>query len=131
MSTRLSPRLIYGISAAVILLIEIFIALFVNDRFIRPYGGDILVAALLCCMVRIVFPKKPKLLSLYIFIFSVLVETAQYFDIVSLLGLSHISFFRILIGTSFSFIDILCYGLGCVAFAAIEGIFKRKTACQR
>lgn len=125
MSTRLSPRLIYGISAAVILLIEIFIALFVNDRFIRPYGGDILVTALLCCMVRIVFSEKPKLLPLYVFIFSVLVEVAQYFDIVTILGLSHISFFRILIGTSFSFIDILCYGLGCAAFAVIEGIFKR------
>ena len=116
----MKKRLIYGISAFIILIIEILIALFVNDEFIRPYGGDILVVILLGCITRIAFPNGIKLLPVWIFIFAVMVEIAQGINIVSVLGLNDITFFRILIGTSFSFIDILCYGAGCILFWLAE-----------
>ena len=64
----MKKRLIYGISAFIILIIEILIALFVNDEFIRPYGGDILVVILLGCITRIAFPNGIKLLPVWIFI---------------------------------------------------------------
>ena len=41
-------RMGYGLAALLILVIEVLIALFVRDRFIRPYGGDILVTLLIC-----------------------------------------------------------------------------------
>lgn len=110
------PRASYALAFAAILVIEILIALFVRDSFIRPYGGDILVTVLLCCFVRMIFMEKIPLLPLWVFLFAVTVEVLQYFDIVSLLGLGDIEFFVILIGNSFSVIDILCYALGCVLF---------------
>lgn len=113
---NLMPRAVYAVSFAVILIIEILIALFVRDSFIRPYGGDILVTILICCFMRMIFMEKIPLLPLWVFIFAVTVEVLQYFDIVSLLGLGDIKFFVILIGNSFSFVDIICYAVGCVLF---------------
>lgn len=113
---NLMPRVVYAVSFAVILIIEILIALFVRDSFIRPYGGDILVTILICCLMRMIFLDKIPLLPLWVFLFAVLVEVLQYFDIVSLLGLGDIKFFVVLIGNSFSFVDIICYAVGCVLF---------------
>ncbi len=118
-------RLWYLGAFIILLAVEVIIALFVRDKFIRPYGGDILVTVLLCCFVRVFFPKKIKLLPLWVFLFAVLVETAQYINIVDILGLAHIQFFRVLVGTSFSFIDILCYGIGCLIFWLAEKLTAR------
>ena len=120
MKRSVRPRLIYAAVFLLLLITEVIIALFVRDAFLRPYGGDILVTVLLCTLVRILFPKGIKLLPLYVFIFSVLVEFVQYINIVKLLGLSDIAFFRIIVGTSFSWIDIICYGAGCILFFVFE-----------
>lgn len=113
-------QIIYALCFVIILIVEVLIALFVRDAFIRPYGGDILVTILICCFVRIFFPDKIKLLPLWVFLFASAVEIGQYFDFVSLLGLGDIQFFRVLLGTSFSVLDILCYGVGCMIFFVCE-----------
>lgn len=118
----MKKRLWYGVASGVILILEILIALFVRDAFIRPYGGDILVTVLICCFFRTFFPEKPKLLPVWVFLFAVAVELGQYFDFVTLLGLGDSVFFRTLLGTSFSWADILCYGAGCMLFALAEQI---------
>lgn len=107
-----------------LLLTEIIIALFVHDNFVRPYIGDILVTVFLCCFCRIVIPKGVPLLPLYVFIFAALVETAQYFDVVKLLSLENNAFISTIIGRTFSFIDLLCYAVGCLLFAATESAVK-------
>ena len=117
-------RGIYAIAFVLLLVTEVLIALFVRDRFIRPYGGDILVTVLICCFVRILFPERIKLLPLLVFLFAAAVEVGQYFDYVTLLGLGDIEFFRILLGTSFSVADIFCYGAGCLLFWAAELLCK-------
>lgn len=119
-------RIFYALASLIILGIEILIALYVDDHFIRPFGGDILVVILIACIVRIFKPDGIPLLSLWVFIFSVAVEVAQYLDVVNLLGLGNIPFFVILIGTSFSFIDIICYAVGCAIFFIAEKLLKRK-----
>ncbi|MBR5773352.1 MAG: DUF2809 domain-containing protein [Clostridia bacterium] len=126
MTKKTKKRLIYALISLVIFITEVLIALYVDDNFIRPFGGDILVVILIACIVRIISPDKIRLLALWVFIFSVAVETAQYFDIVNLLGLGDITFFAVLIGTSFSFIDIICYAAGCLIFFAAEALLNRK-----
>ena len=118
-------RFIYAIAFALLLLTEIAIALFVHDGFIRPYMGDVLVTVLICCFIRIFIPKSIPFLPLFVFLFATLVETAQYFDIVKLLGLENNVFLSVLIGRSFSFLDILCYGAGCLAFWLTEKAIKK------
>ena len=130
MTNRKGIRVGYAIASFLILVAEVLIALYVRDAFIRPYGGDILVTLLLCCMIRIVLPRGYRLpIAVGVLVFAVLVEVGQYFGLVYLLGLGHIGFFRIIIGTGFSWWDMLCYAVGCVLFAAMDyGIgFRRGT----
>ena len=127
---NISPRVAYGLAFTVILIIEILIALFVHDSFIRPYGGDILVTILICCFMRMIFLDKIPLLPVWVFLFAVFVEVLQYFDIVSLLGLGDIKFFVVLIGNSFSVADIICYAVGCVLFYLREKMNILIFRCQ-
>ena len=121
----MKKRFAYAITFLVLLITEVLIALFVRDDFIRPYGGDILVTVLICAAVRIVFPTGVRLLPLWVFLFAAGVEIGQYFDFVTLLGLGNIAFFRILLGTSFSFVDLICYAAGCVLFWLGEKIITK------
>ena len=113
-------RLVYGTGFVILLITEILIGLYVHDNFVRPYIGDVLVTILLCCLCRTVIPKGIKALPIYVFVFATLVEVAQYFQIVKLLGLENYPLLSTLIGTSFSFIDIICYGMGCLIFWVAE-----------
>jgi len=106
--------------------IEILIALFMNDRFIRPYVGDIIVVAVIYYFIRIFFPVGIKHLLLYVFIFSVAVEFMQLFNITQLISGGN-KFLKIILGTSFSFLDILCYAVGCVITGIAETLRNRNS----
>lgn len=116
----MKKRILYLIATLILLLIEVLIALFVHDSFIRPYVGDMLVVIVVYAFVRIWIPQKCRLLPLYVFLFAVLVEVLQYFNIVRILGLSGSRFFRVLIGGTFDWKDIACYGAGCIVLAVYE-----------
>ncbi len=131
-----SPRIPYFIATAALLLVEVCIALFVRDAFIRPYGGDILVTALLCCLGRCVLLYALPRLPLWVCLFAFAVEAGQYFHMVSRLGLEGSLFFRTLLGTSFSHGDLLCYATGCILFWGAERgilhmLYIRKKKLQR
>ena len=113
-------RMTYASVFLLILMNEVLIALFVDDRFIRPYIGDVLVTALLCSLCRVIWPKGIHALPIYVFIFAALVEVAQYINLVKLLGLENNAFFSTIMGTTFSYIDLVCYAAGCILFWAAE-----------
>ena len=113
-------RTTYAVAVGVLLFIEIIIARFVHGAFVRPYIGDVLVTVLLCCLCRIIIPKGVSALPIYVFVFAAIVELAQYVNVVKLLGLENNAFFSTIIGTTFSFVDILCYAAGCLAFWVAE-----------
>ena len=116
-------RMGYGLAALLLFVIEVLIALFVRDRFIRPYGGDILVTLLICCVIRVILPRGYRLpMGGGVLAFAILVEIGQYFGLVYLLGLGHIEFFRILMGTGFSWWDMVCYAAGCAVFVAADAL---------
>jgi len=125
-------RLGYLLAAVSIFLIELLIALFVRDNFIRPYVGDMLVVVLIYTFLRSFFPEKPRLLPLYVFLFAALVEGVQGIRIVELLGLSDNRFFSVLIGTTFDWKDIACYGVGCLLTGLWEiWRWKMRTSVSR
>ena len=132
MSQRARLRIGYGLAALLLLVAEVLIALFVRDRFIRPYGGDILVTLLICCVIRVALPQGYRLpIGGGVLLFAVLVEIGQYFGLVYLLGLGHIAFFRILIGTGFSWWDMVCYAVGCAVFVGVDAVLERKNGKKR
>ena len=81
---RKSKRKIYFWATIILLIIEVLIALFVHDNWIRPYVGDVLVVVVIYTFLRIFIPEKCRLLPLYIFIFAAMVEVLQYCGIIGL-----------------------------------------------
>ena len=111
MNQKLKKRLLYLCITVILFGVEIYIAKYVNDELIRPYGGDTLVVILLYTFIRIFIPEKYPLLSLYVFIFAVFVECLQYIHIVDILNIQNYAL-RIAIGNGFSFWDIVAYAIG-------------------
>ncbi|WP_313132975.1 ribosomal maturation YjgA family protein [Anaerocolumna sp.] len=120
MTRRKKQRIKYTIIFVLLLFIEVLIALYVHDSFVRPYVGDVLVVIVLYCFIRIFMPDKFSLLPLYIFIFAAGVEVLQYFKLVQILGLENNTFLRVLMGSVFDMKDIGCYGVGSIILGAIE-----------
>lgn len=106
--------------SVIIFFIEVLIAKFVNDAFIRPYGGDILVVILIYYFVKSFLQVKPFYLALGVLLFAYMVEVGQYFKMVEVLGLQDHKVMRIVLGTSFSWIDILCYTVGAIICYLID-----------
>ena len=120
----MKKRFFYLIATLILLIIEVLIALYVHDDFIRPYVGDAIVVIVIYTFIRIFIPEKYRLLPFFIFIFAVVVEILQGIHIVDILGVADNQFLRTLIGDSFDVKDILCYGVGCILLWLYES--KRK-----
>lgn len=122
---RRKQRIKYLIASVVLVLIEVLIAIYVHDTFIRPYIGDMLVVIVLYCVARVMILDKCKLLPLWIFVFAVVVEGLQYFNILQVLGVEDNTFLRILLGATFDWKDIACYGMGCLLLGIYEWFIRR------
>ena len=107
------------------LAVEVCIALFVHDRFIRPYVGDVLVVVVLYAFLRILLPTGRPWLVWAVTAFACCVELGQAVGLVDLLGLGHIRFFRVLLGTTFDWADLGCYCVGGGLILLAEGLFSR------
>ena len=108
-------RLRYLFLFVLLLLTEILIGTFLKGGFIRAYGGDILVLPLLYAFLRILFPRSEnftvRVLPFGLFIFGVLVEALQGAHIADRLHITS-RVIRIIIGSTFDFLDIACYFAG-------------------
>lgn len=110
----------YFLLTILLFTIEVLIAKYLHDEVIRPYVGDVLVVILIYCFVRSFFrfPVLPTAIATLLFAF--LIETLQYFDIVHLLGLGKYYLARVVIGTSFEWIDLVAYTIGTLIILGVE-----------
>ena len=110
---------------------EVFIALFINDNFIRPYFGDVLVVILIYCFIQTFFNWSKTKTAIYVLLFAFFVETLQYLNFVTFLGLENNKVAKTIIGNSFSFHDLLAYVAGILITFGMEKIVsKRKETLQ-
>jgi Protein of unknown function (DUF2809) len=110
MKFRFSKR--YAILSIALFVVEVFIALFIHDRLVRPFVGDMLVVILIFTICRSFINANYFWLALSVSIFSFAVEIGQYFDLVAVLGLQQCGLARTIIGTTFDYHDLLAYGAG-------------------
>ncbi|WP_298053990.1 DUF2809 domain-containing protein [uncultured Campylobacter sp.] len=123
-------RMNWAMAGIAILAFEIFIAIYVKGGFIRYYLGDVLAAAMLYAFGRAAFRLPPKALALAVFVLSLVIETAQYFKVLEILGIQN-SLLRIIFGGTFDWTDIACYAIGCALAYASESIIYDKARLWR
>jgi Protein of unknown function (DUF2809) len=126
MSSKLKFNRTYFILAMLLFGVEILIAKFAHDQIVRPYIGDLLVVILIYCFVRSFLDTAFLPTALSVLLFSYLVETAQYFNAINLLGLRDSRIARLIIGTSFAWMDILAYTVGIAFVIYFEKIIAIK-----
>jgi len=115
----------YFILAVLIFFIEVFIAVFIHDEIIRPHIGDFLVVILIYCFLKSFLKLSFWKTAIVVLIFAYAVEVGQYFKIVEKLNLQN-TWLEIIIGTSFSWIDILAYTVGIGFVLLVEGVISNR-----
>ena len=116
----------YAFITLVILIVEILIALYVHDNFIRPFIGDLLVVVLLYFGFRTILKAKTSSVAFGVFIFAFSIEILQYFQLTEALGLEHNGIASIILGSTFDWFDLLAYILGIMlAFFSDQKLLKK------
>jgi hypothetical protein len=107
--------------ACALFSIELFIALYVRDWLIRPYGGDFLAVILVYCTFRVVFRRVSSLrLGVIAFAIGGFVEVIQLLQVPARLGLARYPALSVAVGTSFEWRDLVAYALGVMLVVAID-----------
>ena len=122
----MKTRLAFGLATLLLLLVEVCIALWVHDRWVRPFLGDALVVVLLYCAGRTL--GLPRNWSLAVLVLACTVEVLQAFDFVDRLGLGHSRLARIVLGTTFSWGDFVAYFSGFLMVEVVHLLLKRGIA---
>lgn len=110
----------YYIGFLSLLVIEILIARFMNDDFVRPYLGDFLVVILIYCFLMAVSRLSVLKGLLTVLIFSFTVESFQLVNIVKVLQYQPPKIVMIILGISFSVWDLIAYIFGLATCFLIE-----------
>lgn len=116
--------------ALIIFVVEVLIATTFKDIFfVRAYLGDVFVVMLMYYFVKAFVIINPTKLIIGLVIFSFIIEFLQYFHFGELLGLKDNKVAMIVLGNSFSWIDIICYLAGGIILYLIEALaVSRKTS---
>lgn len=103
-----------------IFALEVFIAVFVNDSIIRPYGSDVLVVIMIYYFAKAFVRTQPVYIAVATLLFAYAIEIGQYLNLVEVLHLQDNKIMRIVIGSSFSWGDMLCYTVGILICLIID-----------
>ncbi len=107
--------------AATVFLAEVLVATtFARIGFVRSYLSDFLAVIFLYHLAKAVrdFPARP--LAISVFAVATIIEIAQEFHLADVLGFHRGSLPSILLGTHFSWLDLLMYALGCMTCALTD-----------
>ena len=98
---------------------EIAIAVFHFHQWIRYYLGDLLIIPLLYCFIRMVTKFSIKATVILVMFIAFASEISQYYKLNEHLNITN-KWLLLLIGNSFSIIDIYAYILGLIPIYLIK-----------
>lgn len=110
----------YFLAALLLFISLVFIAAFLKDPFIRPYGGNFLVVIFLYCLLKSFFRIPVKNAIFGVLVFSFLIEGLQFAGLIYFLELQDNAIASAILGSHFEWLDILLYSLGGLAIYLVE-----------
>ncbi|MFK7782198.1 DUF2809 domain-containing protein [Psychroserpens sp.] len=103
-----------------ILLIEICIAAFLTEGFIRHTFGDFLVVILVYSAIRTFVETNPIYIAIIVLGFAFAIEFLQLFNLLDHLKLRDNKIATIILGSTFHISDLIAYTLGTVIILSID-----------
>ncbi|HEX9827771.1 MAG TPA: DUF2809 domain-containing protein [Flavobacteriaceae bacterium] len=110
----------YAILFVAIFMVEILIAKFLIQGFIRSTFGDFLVVILMYCFVKSLVSVKPKYIAIGVLIFTYAIEFLQFFKLLDFLNLQGNKTANVVLGSTFQISDLISYTLGIITVLIVE-----------
>lgn len=105
--------------------IEVLIAFYLHDKWIRPFLGDVLVVILIYAFIRIFYERHTQAIAIGVLLFACAIEIGQYYQLATLLGLEHNKLAKIVIGSTFDWWDIIAYLTGTLITLRLDKVFHQ------
>ncbi|MDB4297832.1 DUF2809 domain-containing protein, partial [Flavobacteriaceae bacterium] len=109
----MNNRKAYLIISVLLILVEVVIETQFKTGFIRFYFGDYLMVIGIYTVIKTIKPSCNSLaLAFSVLVFSFSVEILQSINIIKMLGYQRSRLTDIVLGSTFSIGDLICYTLG-------------------
>ena len=116
----------YALCAVAVFAVEATIALFVQDRVVRPLVGDALAVVLVYLAIRAATPLRQAAALALAVTLAFAIEIGQLLGVIDLLGLGELPVARLVLGARFDPVDLLFYLLGALGIVAAEALVRRR-----
>jgi len=113
-------RTTYAAAALFLFVVEVLIALFVRDQFVRPYLGGVLAVMLVYAVLRAATPLGMAQALVAALAIALVIDLAQALNLLGALGLADNQLARVVFGGAFDMMDMAAYVAGAAAVLAIE-----------
>jgi hypothetical protein len=127
----MSKRLIYSALLLILLPVGLSTKFYsgVAADWVYDYGGDILYPMFWFFLLKAIWPELSSWkTAVAVFVFCICVEISQLFDVPLLRWGRRYFLGRVLLGTDFSFTDMIYYAVGCFSAAVLDsGIDRWRT----
>ena len=100
--------------------IEVVIAFYVKQHFIRFVFGDFLIVIMLYYFLKSFLKVRPLYLALAVLLFAYFVEFIQLTNFLEILSLEDNTLAKLIFGNTFSIGDLIAYTLGIITVLIIE-----------
>ena len=104
--------------------VEIVIARYITQPFIRFWLGDFLVVIMIYYFIKTFIRANPLVLALSVWVFACTIECLQATGLIRFLGWEYSKAANLILGNTFSFSDLLGYTLGIITILVIENYKK-------
>lgn len=114
------------IAFIILLIVEIIIAYFHFNPFIRGFLGDVLVVLLLYSFLKIFIRNNVVKIAISVLAFAFFVEFLQYFKLAKILNIQS-EVLLIVLGAVFDVWDLVAYFIGFLFILVLEKLFHKNT----
>ena len=119
-------RAIYFLIFLFLLGVEIAIATYLKTGFIRAYLGDLLVVILLYCLLMSILKPSIKTGLLLTLAIAFAIELLQLIDLTRFFPQEYKQLATLVLGSHFSWLDLLMYVLGIVVAGITELVLHKR-----
>ncbi len=110
----------YFILFLLLFAIEVLIALYLKDGFIRHTFGDYLVVILMYCFIKSFIKNHWKAIAFGVLVFAYIIEGLQALNLLLLFNLQNNTLVNLILGNTFSIGDLAAYTLGFITIIIVE-----------